>query len=256
MRRKVTIEHIPFNSLQYDDRVQREKPVQARVRKLRDQWDFDKVGTLRVSQRDDGSYWVIDGNHRRLAAIDGGYGSTKARCEVHRGLTLKNEAEQFLACNDVRPVTPLDKYRAGIEAENPTCIGVRDTLARHGLKAANTHADGSVACVGECLALYERDPDLLDAVCAVATEAWGTRAAALEKLVFGGLGMVLGRYNGELDHSTLATKLSKYRGGPSALSGDARGLTDYRPITVKRAVAEIVVDTYNKGRRAGALPPL
>lgn len=135
---------------------------------------------------------------------------------------------------------------------------MRDTLAAHGLVVRQSHdrGDGCVRCIGEVIKLYERDPDLLAGVCATATEAWGTRSAGLERIPIAGLGVVLGRFNGEVDRGVLANKLAKYRGGPAALAGNARGLADYKPITVTRAAAEIMVGTYNRGRRSGALAAL
>lgn len=256
MRRKVTIEHIPYNSLHYDERVQREKPVPARVKKLAREWDFDKAGTLHVSQRSDGKYYIVEGNHRRLAALELGYGTTKARCECHRGLSLEQEAALFLALNDVRPVTAWDKFRVGLEAGDPLPIMVRDTLAKYGLKIGPQANDSTVCCITEVTKIAQRDPALLDDVFHVLTEAWGTRRAALERIPVAAMSTVLGRYNGECDRARLATKLAKYRGGPGALAGDAAGLADFRPIGKTRAAAEIIVDTYNKGASAKRLPAL
>lgn len=249
---KFTTDHLPFGSLRCNSRVQR-ATIPARVKKLEREWNLNKVGAITVSVHDRAA-WIIDGQHRWLAAMERGLGDTKAFCHVYRGLSEKDEAELFLALNDSRTVSSLDKYLVGIVAEDETCLGIRDTLAKHGLKIGTSNGD--VRCIAEAVSLYEKSPEMLDDVCATLTGAWGTRATALERVIVAGLGIVLGRYNGELDRSVLVTKLAKYRGGPGALCGDARGLTDYRPISVRRAAAEIIVDTYNKGRGSGRLAPL
>lgn len=255
MRRKMSTNHLPFASLVFDSQVQR-SVIPARVRWFKENWDFEQVGAITVSVREDGKAYVIDGQHRVRTAIELGYGGTKVLCHTYRGLTLEEEAEKFLALNNARPVTPVDKYKVGLVARDPVCLGVRDTLAHYGLRIGAQRADGAVCCVSKAMALYEKDPDLLDGACAVLTEAWGTRGPAYEQVVFAAVGSILGRYDGELNRAQLAKKLAKYRGGPAALVGDARGLSDYKPISVTRAAAEIMVDTYNKGKRSGQLSPL
>jgi hypothetical protein len=247
-------EHLPFRLLAFDERYQRQV-IPARVKALIRRWKIEDVGAITVSVRGRIPY-VIDGQHRVRAAMEQGLGDTKILCHVYVGLTVEEEARKFLALNDIRAVSSLDRYRAGLVANDPVCVGVRDTLAAHGLRIGSGDSDGVVRCVGRAVALYERDPRLLDSVAAVLTESWGSRATAFDQVVFAGVGTVVGAYNGELDRRALVRKLSGYRGGPSALAGDARGLADIRPISVTRACAEIVVDSYNKGRRQGALPPL
>lgn len=252
--KKHTTDWLPFRALTVDLSYQRD-PLISHVKRLHEGYDERKLGVLTVSIRD-GKAYVVDGNHRRLAALEGGRGDQKALCEVFRGLTRDEEAALFLARNDAKKIKPTDRYKAGLVAGDPICVGVRDTLAEHGLVVRPGGSDGCVQCVSEVLKLYERDPALLDEVCAVLVESWGTRAAALERIPVASMGVVLGRFNGEVDRGALAKKLAKYRGGPAALAGDARGLHDYKPISVVRAAAEIIVDTYNRGRRSGQLSPL
>lgn len=255
---------LPFRVLRFDARYQKQL-IPAKVKQLRQEWNIDSVGVITVSIRHDRAAWaidgqtawVIDGQHRVHAALGEGLGDTKALCHVYRNLTIEEEARKFLDLNNAKSVTGFDRYRAGLVAKDPICLGVQATLERYGLGiAGQARADGYVACVAQVLALYERDPQLLDQVCGVLSEAWGTRAAAWERVPVAAMGLLLGRFNGEVDHAVLSKKLSKYRGGPGALQGDAKGLAGYRPITLTRAAAEIIRDTYNKSRREGALLPL
>lgn len=255
--KRFAVDHLPFGSLALDPRAQREF-IPARMKKLVREWKLEEVGAITVSVRD-GAAYVIDGQHRVRAAMELGLRDTKVLCHVYRGLSLQEEAEKFLALNDVRAVSPVDKFYVGLTAKDPVCIGVRDTLAKHDLyvpRSSGNTSDGAVRCVSKLLELYERDPALLDDVCSVLSSAWGTRSAAYEQMLVVAMGTVCDRYNGQLDRGALVKKLAKYRGGPSALSGDARGLADYKPISVSRAAAEIIVSTYNRGRRSGELAPL
>lgn len=253
-RKNQYLDHLPISVLKLDRGYQRDVS-EAKVRKLIGDWQERAVGVLHVSARDDG-YYVIDGQHRVRAAQDQGLSDFKVPCHVHRDLSREEEAAMFLYLNDSKNVSAYDRFKAGLIAGDEDCIGVQQTLKHYGLEVGPGSSDGTIRCVTKLLTLYRKDPQLLDRLCLIATEAWGTRQSAFEQVVVTGLGTVLGRYNGELDEAAFVKKLSGYRGGPTALAGDARGYADVRPISVGRAAAEIMVDAYNRGRRSRQLPAL
>lgn len=248
---------LPISALSIDPETQRDV-IRARVKHLANPFNPALVGIFTVSVRDgvDGGNFVVDGQHRTLAARDAGYNDLRVPCDLKYGLSRADEAILFLGQNDSRPVSAIDKFRVGLLGGDPDCVGVQAVLNEFGLRVVLGHVDGGIACVDRLLAIYRRDPDLLRETLGIAINAWGTRSATTEQLVVSGLSTVLGRYNGELERPRLVNKLSKYRGGPAGLIGDARALSDIRPINKTRALAEIVVDTYNKGARSGSLPPL
>lgn len=247
-KRNLRVEHIPIKDLHVDETTQRNM-VKARVRYLAKNWDPDKIGTLTVSRREDGRSYIVDGQHRWLAAIEVGLHEYKVRCEVYQNASIADEASQFLALNDVRAVSAIDKFRVGITAGDADVLGVVDIINDLGLRVAYNSSDGHVRCVDRLLAIYRRDPALLRDVLETTLAAWGQQSASLEAVLLSGLSQVLATYNGNLDRRILVAKLKKYAGGPGALVGNAKGLSKIRPITAQRAVAEIVRDTYNKGRR-------
>lgn len=208
-----------------------------------------------MSQRADGKRYAVDGQHRTLAGVKAGYGFTKAKCHVYRNLTLAEEARLFLVLNNNRAVGPYDKFIVGLTAEDPDALAVNATLKKHGLQPSRSGGDGYLKCVDRAMKLH--DNGLLDETLEIVTAAWGTRAGAVENQVLEGVSRVLDRYNGELDRAALVKKLSTHKGGPTALLGQARGLVALKSgMRVAGGVAEVIRDSYNKGRRAGALPPL
>lgn len=244
-----TMEHLPLGSLRINERAQR-RLIPSSVKKLAGGWDMGKVGVITVSIRNNTAY-VVDGQHRVRAGLSLGLSDTKVKCHVFRDLSVAEEAEMFLALNDNKPVSAYDKFRVGLMAGDPLCRDVEATLSRYGLQISDQVKDGNVACVESVMRLARRG--LLDEACRVLVAAWGTRAVAFERVIVGGLGTVLGHFNGEVDRDAFSHKLASYRGGPAALRGDARGLADYKPISITRAAAELMVDQYNKGKRSGKL---
>lgn len=249
-----SLDHIPFRAMKIDHTYQREVSA-PKVRALKKDFNEEGLGTLHVAARDD-AYYLIDGQHRWHAAMELGHGDMKVACVVYRGISIEQEAELFLLLNDSKNMSALDRFKAGLVAGDEECLSIRDTLDHYGLRIASGGADGAVGCVQRIKSLHKADPKKLDELCLVLTEAWGTRAAAFDGVVVAGVGKVLTRYNGELDHASLISRLSKFRGGPTSLVGDARGLAEYSRATVAHACAEVVVNTYNRGRRSKQLPPL
>lgn len=254
MSLKSSIEWLSLRSLVPHPVIQRDL-IRPRVKHLREHFNPDALGIFVVWVYD-GFAYIIDGQHRWHAATELGYGDMKVRCDVYRAATLEEMAEKFLTNNDSRFVSAIAKFNIGLVAEKPECIAIRDILAKYDLRVGMAMTDGVVRCIDKLFALYNQDPDLLDDVLAVATNAWGTRSAAVENVILVGLGKVLGHYNGQMDRSAFVQRLAKYKGGPAGLVGNARALSSMKPIGVSRAAAEIMVDSYNAKRRAGALPPL
>jgi len=256
MKRKFSTDHLPFSVLALDPEYQRET-INARVKHLVSNWRLEDVGAITVSIRtgDPKKAYIIDGQHRYRAAMELGLNDTKVLCHVYRGLSREEEARKFLAANDSRAVTPFDKYRAGLISGDAIAIGTRNVAEENGWRITGASGDGQIACVGQLMKLYERNPDLLKDTLKVVTETWGTKAGAVEAPILGGMAIILDRFNGELDRGALAKKLAK-SGGATTLLGDAKQYSEYTRSTVRRAVAEVALTIYNKGRRSGQLEAL
>lgn len=254
--RKSSIQSIPFRNLTLDPRAQR-AVVGPQLKRLVKNFDLDKVGILTVSVRD-GIPYVVDGQHRWRAAVEKGLGDTKVKCEVFRDLSLEQEAALFLSRNDAALVSAIDKFRVGLTKKDQDCLGVKAILDDYGCEVGTKAAYGCVSCPDTVLRIYRGDNGvLLREVLDTVTNSWGTGGDALEHTVLKGTSQVLSRYNGEIDRAQLVKKLAKYPGGASGLIGNARGLSRMKPgLSVTKAAAESILDTYNKGRRSGALPPL
>ena len=58
-------------------------------------WDDDVANAPKVSLRDDGNYYVFDGQHT-LAAYQKVYGNKPIMCKVYRELSVKRESDLFI----------------------------------------------------------------------------------------------------------------------------------------------------------------
>lgn len=130
----VPIRHVPVLRLCVDMTYQRERFCEGKVLGIAAAWNNGAAGVLTVSQRADGSYYVIDGNHRREAALRRGDIPTLP-CRVVTGLDLAGEASLFRSLNMYRTnVSAYTKYRSALVAGDETVTGCDAMLHRLGLK--------------------------------------------------------------------------------------------------------------------------
>lgn len=130
----VPTRELPVRSLQVDMTYQRDTLSEDKVLGIASRWNFGSAGVLTVSQRADGSYWVVDGNHRREAALRRG-DIARLSCKVVTGLTVPQEAELFRQLNMYRTnVNSYTKYRSALVAGDATVQACEEMLNRHGLK--------------------------------------------------------------------------------------------------------------------------
>lgn len=79
------------------------------VNQIAREYDIVKAGPILVSERDDGSVWCVDGQHRMTGAAQAG--ETQIFAHVVHGLTQAQEAELRLARNDRRSDSLAEKFR-------------------------------------------------------------------------------------------------------------------------------------------------
>lgn len=85
------VAEVPISLLRVDYTYQREN--NNFVKRLYDMWDIEKCEALIVSYRKDGYFYIINGGHRfKVAQMKG---ITHLVCEIHTGLTLKDEAKMY-----------------------------------------------------------------------------------------------------------------------------------------------------------------
>lgn len=252
--RKPVIRQLSVTALIVDRDVQRGID-RNRVAKIADDLDLEAIGTITVSHRGNGSYHVIDGQHRvealRLAGGDG----EKIDCRIFDGLTIEDEARLFRLLNNTARLQALDKFRVRVVEGEEIAVAINDILIRHGWKLSGGASDGSFSAVAAVERIWNRDTSAVDRTINTITRAWGHMAIASNGFIVEGIGAVYARYGDAIDDTNLADRLARYPGGPAKLIGSARGLKDAYRFTVQTAISDLIVEIYNVNRRTKALPP-
>src|SRR5512139_1429010 len=141
---------IPKTELEVDPAYQRNRINQRRVDALCRAWDWIACGCLVVALRDDNKWFVMDGQHRKLAA-DQRSDIRELPCLVFETTCRREEALGFLAINQGRvTVGSLDRYRAQLLSGDKTASAVEAMLRSTGHRAGEKPSARTVSCV-QCL---------------------------------------------------------------------------------------------------------
>ena len=114
---------IPISMLRIDESYQRpEVSNDSTIQKAKNM-QHAAAGAIVVGKRSDGTFWIVDGYQRTLAAKKRG-DIAEMDCMVFDSRGSQHEAEIFLLCNKGRaPVSAMHKYRTSVTAgRNPEAI--------------------------------------------------------------------------------------------------------------------------------------
>lgn len=251
IERQARLRWVPLHRLIVSDNAQRELK-QYRVDHLVAHFDDEQVGNLVVNERA-GRFFIIDGQHR-AAALKEIYDDThQVQCWSYAGLTEEDEAEKFLKLNDTLTVGAMDKYLVSIEAGRPVETDIDRVVRACGLTVTQQRIEGGIGAVGTLRRVYVRGgAHVLSRTLRIIDSAYGT--AGLEAAVIDGLGLLCGRYNGELKDELAVLKLRNMNGGVSGLMGKARLIKERMGQPLNQCVAAAAVEVINGGKGGVKLP--
>lgn len=230
----------------------------ARVDRIARIFNRAALGAVTVSQRADGSLWVIDGSHRTAASIQ--VGETEIPAIIMTGLTEAEEAARFLELNDAKAVSAVGKFTASVVANMPVQTAINSLVKAYGWKVCDQKGAGQISAVAALEFIYggakERPSEdgftILDTVVRIVTTSWRMDADGMNGQLLRGLGRVVARYQGQIDTQHLIRKFQETT--PHILLGEARSAAKTLNISTADGVARAVVMTYNIKRRKNTLP--
>lgn len=154
---------LPKQALNVDHRYQRNNVSQTRIANIRANWSWQALGVLLVMRRRDGTFWVFDGQHRKLAA--------DARediqllpclvfdCDGTEDVEAAREALAFLLANTNRGA--MDRYsklRAALQARDEIAVAMNEMVESSGYSfARGGAAEQTVACIDAIEREFKRD---------------------------------------------------------------------------------------------------
>ena len=253
IREQTIFERVPVG-LMFVDRYGR--PVNpGRLRRLRADFDPRAIGTVYLSLRDDGRYALLDGQHRRIVAVERGLETLPSR--VFIDLTYEQEAALYRKFADYLPQTPADRFRARLEERDPSALVICSVVESFGLHVGlvRSASPGRINALDALDALY-RDSgyEILRDTLAMLRAAFGDDPAGYQGTFLRGMGAFLIRYREDpvYDPRRMATRLARI--GPDGLV--ARILAGNQALNGNRfaKAGQVLLKLYNDGLRTNLLP--
>lgn len=257
---KFTEERIPVGDLTVDPEIQRFSLNLRKVERIKRNFNPAALGVATVSRRNRVTNILLDGWTRRQVMAELTDNQGELLCHVFEGLTRAEEAQMFLDLNAGNQPSRLEKFRARIVAEDPVAVGVNAIVRSYGLDIGPQTGNSIIACVGALERIYTRsvaaeaEPNYLQMALLLTTRAWGIDRFANQAVILEGLSTLWAVNTDRVDVDRLVNKMGTYPGGPQGLHTDATGMAALRRGHVSMAVAELIVDEYNKGSLKRKLP--
>ena len=248
---------LPENEFKVDPRVQRMLNEKRRDEMAED-FRPDSMGLVTASLRTDGRLYLLDGQHRVMAARACRYeGLIAAR--VFTDLTLEEEAGLFLTLNRTRAVSTIEKFKVRVTLGDRTAININKILTAYGLHVnfAASHVPNTISAIVTLEKVYRgagvwddgEYSELVDRVIGSITKAYGsdTRAVVFSRPMIEGMGIFHATFGKKIDKERLATVLSEVP--PRQIASRARTRRDATGGSIGENAAEVIHDLYNNRRR-------
>lgn len=222
------------------------------VSKIAQEFDPEKLGFPVVNKREDGTYYVIDGQHRVELMRAVGWGDQLLQCEAYEGLTLQEEAAVFLDRNNRLNIRTFDKFRIRITKGDPIACDVDRIVRAQGLRISQAPTDRNIRAVAALEKVYKLDFRCLVRTLVILQNAYGLHRQVFDGALIEGIGNVCYRFNGEMDDERAINQLQK--GGTNTLLGKARVIQKATGRSLIDCVAAAAIEIYNSGKGGKKLP--
>lgn len=130
---------------------------QKRVNRYTKNWEDSLAKVVQVSQRSDGTYWVLDGNHTKHA-FENVYGpEEKIECNVFEGMSYEDEASYYNRINNEQKKPKAnDTLKAKRAAKDPETVAYFDALDRGGLTYTLGHERNAYQAHSDLMKVFRK----------------------------------------------------------------------------------------------------
>jgi hypothetical protein len=208
-------EIVQLDRLRVDEGYQR--PLTNFWETVRDNFNPALVGTLVVSERKNGSLWIIDGQTRWSAMCEQGWESytdengrvhNGAPCLIYEGLNKAQEAQLFaLLQTQRRGMRSYHRFRAQLVAKDKTAVGIAKVATNAGFDLGVEESRNTLQSIAALERAYKVSPDHLADVLTIIRDVWGTtEKTAVAAQIIAGLSTFV-RKQERVDYDRLKDRL-------------------------------------------------
>lgn len=245
-------EWIPVADIKVDMQYQRPL-VMGHVRKIAKEFDNKALGVLLVSERADGSHWVIDGQHRLAALRLLGRVEDAVPCHVYRNISVSDEALIFHMQTQRRQISPVDRFKARLFAGEETAITIDRIISRHGLQVQGYSAKGNLAAIVQVERIHAaHGEDRLNEVLTIAMSVLDGSNAGPSAAILDGINAFISRYEHLMDRNRLTRCVRD--AGVDKVQRNATAVSDLMRESQGKACGRVLLSLYNHKLQTRRLP--
>ncbi|MBJ6722409.1 ParB N-terminal domain-containing protein [Bacillus sp. PR5] len=240
------LDYVPVAQIYTDHNYQRELD-ERRVQKLVRAFAWTKFGAISLIESGLEKFAVVDGQHRLEAARRLGF--ERVPSSITNAGQFKTEAEIFLALNrDRKNVTPIERYWAGLAAEDPETVRAKKVLDACGCEVSPTMGVKKPNYTAAITALmrsisYYGEKATREAI-EIIRESWPEDANALRGVIIMGLAAVINNNAGykreRMQKVLAASNIDTMITGAEAIRKLSKG-------SASSALSKAIIEIYNHG---------
>jgi len=225
---------------------------QNRVARIVKNWNGRLVNPPKVSLREDGTYWIFDGQHT-VAAWQIKFGDEPILCRIYTRLTREDEKDLFVQQNGFsKQPTSIEKLRAEYNLGNPKVVDMVDSAKLLDLTVVfGTNTTGkNIINAADCLNnIYNRlGRDNYINILTVIKNTWNGEDGSLTRGIISGVAFIYEHYSDIVTNSKMIEALKRHT--PDYYLREAKDLSG----SLGRRVAKIMANAYNYRRTQKRLP--
>jgi hypothetical protein len=229
-----------------DIEYQRES-VLARTLKIARDWSWTRCGALIIVERDDGRYFILDGQHRALAASKRD-DINELPCLVFQSSGVEKEALVFRDINtDRRLPTALETWKAEVKGEDENTLFAHALITRSGLKPGKSGEKGTIRCVKSIKSAAQFNREALVKIWPLVVKIY--QESPVHKMVFEGLIYIESHLPEGASLTQQKWKDRVLQLGDSGLLGAVHKASQFYAKRGPRTYAFGILEAINKGRQ-------
>lgn len=230
-----------------------QRPInQRRVEKIAAAFNPAKLGVLVVNHREDGTYAILDGQHR-LAAMRA-KGITVGTAVVLEGMTLEDEADHFRRQGEnVAKLSSIDLFNAGLVAGDEVHRNIDQILTSHGFRAHRTSGPKQIMAIATLERIATQyGYHVLDIVLGYIEASWPTDPTAVRREMLAGFTEFVLRFGRAVTPEQFGERMrdklpaDMFYEHRRRTVGTATSRNAFNP-SVRFALCAVIVEAFNKG---------
>ena len=244
---------IPLNMIQTE--IYQRVLNMKNVNKIVKEFNPAKLGVLVVSKRSDGTYAVLDGQHRLTALRRLGY--TVTNCIVLEGMSLQEEADYFRRQNENKQNLRIaDTFKASLFAEDGESLEIKRLMDKHGFRFGKSGSPMCICAIGALQTIIRTyNVQTLENVLRSIAGTWAADSTILRREMLAGLAEFWYRFADKVPHARFEQRMANR--APAAMYQELTMRTKGRtgPTLAfnknnRFACCGVLVDNYNHKLRA------